>query len=73
MAKKKYIVQTPVRHDGDDYAPGESIELDIPDDHFLLTEGVVAGGKAVKSAKAAEPEAPAEPEVPASPEAGQGA
>lgn len=65
MAKKKYVVQTPVRHDGDDYAPGSSIELDIPDDHPLLTDGVVAEGKAVKAkAVKAEPakQEPTEPQ-----------
>lgn len=62
MAKKKYTVQTPVRHDGKDYAPGESIELDIPDDHHLLKDGVVAEGKAVK-AKAVKTE-PTEPQGP---------
>lgn len=62
MAKKKYTVQTPVRHDGEDYAPGATIELDIPEDHPLLVDGVIAGGKAVKAAKtneAAEAEAAA--------------
>lgn len=63
MAKKKYTVQTPVRHDGKDYAPGESIDLDIPDDHHLLVDGVIAGGKAVKAAKPTEPEAPIESPV----------
>lgn len=62
MAKKKYTVQTPVRHDGKDYAPNESIELDIPDNHWLLTDGVVADGKAVK-AKTVKQE-PTEPKDP---------
>jgi hypothetical protein len=81
MAKKKYTVQTPVRHDGKDYAPNDSIELDIPDDHTLLTDGVVADGKAVKAKAVKEtpvepqPAEPVtEPEAPTEPtEAGEGA
>jgi hypothetical protein len=70
MAKKKYTVQTPVRHDGKDYAPNDAIELDIPEDHFLLTDGVVADGKVVKAkaAKAETPEQPAPQEAPTAPE-----
>lgn len=51
MAKKKYNVLSPLKHDGKDYAPGESVELDISEDHYLLTDGVVADGKAVRAAK----------------------
>lgn len=69
MPKKKYTVQTPVRHDGKDYAPNDSIELDIPDDHYLLTDGVVADGKAVRSAQSAEAKAKAEAEAKAQAEA----
>lgn len=51
MAKKKYKVLSPLNHDGKEYRLGDSIELDIPEDHSLLGDGVIADGKAVRASK----------------------
>jgi hypothetical protein len=37
----KYIVKTPINHDKEDYAPGDSIELDAKPAKPLLAVGAI--------------------------------
>ena len=45
MATKTYYVVEPVRHDGNDFAPGAKIDLEPEQASPLLKAGVVAGRK----------------------------
>lgn len=41
MAKKTYIVVSPLNHDGKDYAPGDTVDLDIKPTDDLIRRGIV--------------------------------
>lgn len=55
MAKgptKKYVVRTPVKHDGVDYPPGKSIELTEAEAAPLLVVQAIEGEKKPEPEKA---------------------
>jgi hypothetical protein len=41
MTKKAYIVESPLRHDGKDYAPGKKVDLEDDDAKQLIADKVV--------------------------------
>jgi len=57
MAKKTYLVESPLQHDGEPFAPGNKIEMDEAKAASLLVAGVLVDPVVAKALAKAEADA----------------